>query len=131
MENKINKYKSKLEKLIGGKRNRINKLNKKILLGDGTYGCIISPPLKCRGDPKKPIQPDLNGLSELEKRAMIKSHIENLKEYKKTYISKKKGKNKALYGGFIYNSRPNIDAVRYASRRDFNKAIIKKFSIIL
>jgi hypothetical protein len=64
----------------------------------------------------------------------FKQHTEvnNIKdtgeEYKKTYISKKKGKNKALYGGFIYNSRPNIDAARYASRRDFNKAIIKKTS---
>lgn len=86
MENKVNKYKSKLENLIGGKRNRINKLNNKNLLGNGMYGCIISPPLKCRGDPEKPVQPDLTDLSELEKRSMIKSHIENLKEYNKLYI---------------------------------------------
>lgn len=84
-KNKLDKYLSKIEDLTGGKRNRINKINEKKLLGDGSYGCIISPPLKCRGDPEKPKQPSLVGLSELEKRDTVMEHIEKLKEYTELY----------------------------------------------
>jgi serine/threonine protein kinase len=92
---KLKKYISKLDNLLGGKtveeiaadrkHARMAKVNKKKIIGSGAYGCIISPPLKCEGDPIKPVQPNLTGLSELEKKDKISAHIQELKAYSERY----------------------------------------------
>jgi serine/threonine protein kinase len=87
--NKLNKYNSKLNDLIGGKRLRADqtKMNEKISIGAGTYGCIISPPLKCRGDAPKPKQPHLRGLNPEEDLQKKDDFINELHEYKNKYTN--------------------------------------------
>jgi len=82
--NKINKYKFKIENILGGEPNIKN--NK--LLGRGTFGCIISPPLKCNGHPSKPIQPNFKGLSDLQIASAKTKYISDLKGYTSLYKNK-------------------------------------------
>ena len=82
--NKLNKYKLKLEDLIGGKPN----MNNKKLLGSGTYGCIISPPLKCHGDPERPKQPNFKGLNPAQIATAKAQYISDLKAYTSLYKNK-------------------------------------------
>jgi len=57
--NKYIKYRDKCKMLAGNfKSSDFIKSNKKKILGKGTYGCVISPPLKCLGDVLKPKQSD-------------------------------------------------------------------------
>lgn len=82
--NKLNKYKLKLEDLIGGEPN----MNNKKLLGSGTYGCIISPPLKCHGDPERPKQPNFNGLNPVQIAAAKAQYLSDLNAYRSLYTNK-------------------------------------------
>ena len=82
--NKLNKYKLKLEDLIGGEPN----MNNKKLLGSGTYGCIISPPLKCHGDPERPKQPNFKGLNPAQIAVAKAQYISDIKAYTSLYKNK-------------------------------------------
>jgi len=85
--NKLNKYKSKLEDLVGGKRERadILKQNEKKFIGQGSYSCITAPPIKCLGDPIKPKQPDENGLTPEQIAQARQQYMTELKAYSGLY----------------------------------------------